>query len=229
MGQAIERIACARGHRVVAVVDETNSNTITDEALRQADVAIDFSVPAVAVDNYFRCFRVGIPVVSGTTGWLERWEEVAEACRQQDGGFFYASNYSIGVQVFFRMNRWLADTMNRLRSYRVSLEEVHHRHKLDAPSGTAITLAEGILEEHAGYTGWALAAGEPLPEDCLPIAARREAEVPGIHEVTYRSEVDELSIRHAAFSRDGFAEGAVLAAEYMQGKRGVYSMKDLLK
>ena len=228
MGKMIERIACERGHEVVLIVDEHSRKHCTDEQLRQADVAIEFTVPAVAVDNYKWCMDCGVPVVSGTTGWLERWEEVADYCRQKEGRFFYASNFSVGVNLFFRLNKYLARLMSALEDYKVLIEETHHIHKLDAPSGTAITIAEGILDNHAAYRTWGLDGGKPLEQDVLPVTAKREGEVPGIHSVIYKSSVDEIEIRHTALSREGFAKGAVLAAEFMKGKQqGVYGMDDL--
>lgn len=228
MGKMIERIAVSRGHQVVLVVDLDNQADCSVEQLRQADVAIEFTTPAVAVDNYKWCMDAGVPVVSGTTGWLDRWEEVVGYCREKGGGFFYASNFSIGVNIFFRLNKYLAKMMDNFRDYKIFIEETHHIHKLDAPSGTAITLAEGIIKNHSAYRSWKLYQGEELGEDVLPVAAKRIGEVPGIHGVTYKSAVDEIEIRHSAFSREGFAQGAVFAAEFLFGKKGVYGMDDLL-
>ena len=228
MGKTIERLARERGHEIVLIVDENNRTRCTDEQLKQADVAIEFTMPAVAVENYNWCFRNRVPVVSGTTGWLEKWDEVVTACERSGGTFFYASNYSIGVNIFFHLNRWLNQTMARFSNYKVSLEETHHIHKLDAPSGTAITLAEGILKEHPEYTSWKLDEGQVKVGE-LPIKAKREGEVPGIHSVTYQSGVDEIQICHSAYSRDGFAQGAVMAAEFLVGKQGVFGMEDLIK
>ena len=228
MGKMIERIAVSRGHQVVLVVDLDNRADCSVEQLRQADVAIEFTTPAVAVDNYKWCMDAGVPVVSGTTGWLDRWEEVVGYCREKGGGFFYASNFSIGVNIFFRLNKYLAKMMDNFRDYKIFIEETHHIHKLDAPSGTAITLAEGIIKNHSAYRSWILYLGEELGEDVLPVAAKRIGEVPGIHGVTYKSAVDEIEIRHSAFSREGFAQGAVFAAEFLFGKKGVYGMDDLL-
>ena len=229
MGKMIERIAIERGHESVLIVDENNRAACTDEQLKQADVAIEFTMPAVAVENYKWCFDNGVPVVSGTTGWLERWDEVVACCREQQGGFFYASNFSIGVNIFFQLNKYLAKMMNGFNDYKVFIEETHHIHKLDAPSGTAITIAEGILGNHDGYRSWQLNEGRQMPADVLPVTARRIGEVPGIHAVTYKSEVDEIEIRHSAVSREGFARGAVLAAEFLKGKNGVLGMEDMLK
>ena len=229
MGQLIAKILESKGHEVVLKVDIDNRNTVTDEELKQADVAIEFSMPKVAVDNYKWCFDCGVPVVSGTTGWLERWDEVVEYCKQKNGGFFYASNYSIGVNIFFHLNKQLAKIMSNFKEYGILLEETHHIHKLDAPSGTAITIADGILANHEAYDSWKLIEGAEAQEKELPIVAHRIGEVPGIHKVTYKSGVDEISIEHSAYSREGFAKGAVVAAEFMAGKQGVYSMDDLLK
>lgn len=229
MGKLIERIAIERGHEIVLIVDENNRKEVTDEQLGQAEVAIEFTMPQVAVENYKWCFSQGIPVVSGTTGWLERWEEVTAYCKENNGGFFYASNFSIGVNIFFRLNSYLAKLMKGFDDYKVFVEETHHIHKLDAPSGTAISIAEGILENHGGYTSWQLDEGNNATDGILPIIAKRIGEVPGIHAVTYKSEVDEIEIRHSAFSREGFAKGAVLAAEFLKGKTGVLGMEDMLK
>lgn len=229
MGKMIERIAIARGHEIVLIVDENNRAEITAKQLRQAEVAIEFTMPAVAVENYRWCFDNGVPVVSGTTGWLEKWEEVTAYCKERKGGFFYASNFSIGVNIFFQLNKCLARMMNGFNDYKVFIEETHHIHKLDAPSGTAITIAEGILGNHSGYNTWQLNHGEKMPEGVLPVTAKRIGEVPGIHAVTYKSEVDEIEIRHSALSREGFAQGAVLAAEFLKGKTGILGMEDMLK
>ncbi|WP_251619792.1 4-hydroxy-tetrahydrodipicolinate reductase [Odoribacter lunatus] len=229
MGKAIERIAENRGHLVTLKIDETNRTNCTDTQLKEADIAIDFSAPSIAVANYKWCFDNRVPVVSGTTGWLEQWEEVIAYCKDKDGGFFYASNFSIGVNLFFQLNTYLAQLMSGCEEYKIYIEETHHIHKLDAPSGTAITIAQGILEHHPAYKSWKLAHEIPLPADIIPVTAKREGEVPGIHTVLYKSEVDQIEISHSAFSREGFAYGAVLAAEFMQGKKGVFGMKDMLK
>lgn len=229
MGQLIAKILEEQGHEVVLKVDIDNRETVTNEELKMADVAIEFSMPKVAVENYKWCFDCGVPVVSGTTGWLERWDEVVSYCNEKQGGFFYASNYSIGVNIFFHLNKVLAKVMSNFGEYGVALDETHHIHKLDAPSGTAITIAEGILENHDGYTKWVLNDGGEVLKNELPIVAHRIGEVPGIHKVTYKSGVDEISIEHSAYSREGFAKGAVAAAQFMVGKSGVYSMDDLLK
>lgn len=224
MGKTIERLARERGHEIVLIVDENNRTRCTDEQLKQADVAIEFTMPAVAVENYNWCFRNRVPVVSGTTGWLEKWDEVVTACERSGGTFFYASNYSIGVNIFFHLNRWLAQTMARFSNYKVSLEETHHIHKLDAPSGTAITLAEGILKEHPEYTSWKLDEGQVKVGE-LPIKAKREGEVPGIHSVTYQSGVDEIQICHSAYSRDGSPRGLSWLPSFWLVNRGFSGWK----
>lgn len=229
MGKTIERIAVERGHQIVLKVDVDNRKDSTDAQLKEADVAIDFSAPSVAVENYKWCFDNGVTVVSGTTGWLDRWPEVVEYCKSKNCGFFYASNFSVGVNLFFQLNTYLAQLMSGFNDYKVYIEETHHIHKLDAPSGTAITLAQGILDHHPAYKSWELVHEVPLPEDVIPVTAKREGEVPGVHVVTYKSGADQIEICHSAFSREGFAHGAVLAAEFMLGKKGILGMKDLLK
>ena len=229
MGKMIEQTALERGHEIVLIVDENNRTNCTGDELKRAEVAIDFSIPAVAVENYKWCFDNGVPVVSGTTGWLEKWDEVMAYCQSKNGGFFYASNFSVGVNIFFQLNKLLAKMMGGFNNYKVFIEETHHIHKLDAPSGTAITIAEGILDNHPAYRSWKLDEGKDMPDDVLPVTAKRIGEVPGIHAVTYKSAVDEIEIHHSAYSREGFALGAVLAAEYMNGKTGIFGMEDLLK
>ncbi|WP_080902813.1 4-hydroxy-tetrahydrodipicolinate reductase [Parabacteroides sp. Marseille-P3160] len=226
MGKTIEQIAISRGHRIVSVIDVNNPEEFGSEDFRSAEVAIEFTTPASAFSNYLKCFEAGVAVVSGTTGWLDHLDEIKERCAKEGRTFFYASNFSIGVNIFFALNKYLAKVMNRFPDYDISLKEVHHIHKLDAPSGTAITLANDILAEVGRKSRWTLdSAGKP--ED-LPIYAIREGEVPGIHEVTYDSEVDFIRIEHSAKSRAGFALGAVLAAEFTLGKKGFLGMEDLL-
>jgi len=226
MGKTIERIALSRGHEVVLKIDVDNQNDLTVENLRKADVAIEFTIPASALYNYGVCFRAGIPVVSGTTGWLNRKEEVLHEMKQADGTFFYASNYSLGVNLFFALNKKLAQLMSNRPEYKVSMEEVHHTQKLDAPSGTAITLAEDLSEILPGISSWTL--DEPQQPDQMKIKAIREGQVPGIHRIMYESDVDHILIEHSAKSREGFALGAVLAAEFCPGKKGLLSMHELL-
>ena len=225
MGKAIEQIARERGHEIVSIIDISNSQDFASEAFRSADVAIEFTSPSTAYGNYLKCFEAGVPVVSGTTGWLDKMPEIKRLCAEEGKTFFYASNFSIGVNIFFAVNKYLAKIMNHFPSYDVRMTEVHHVHKLDAPSGTAITLAEGILENIDRKERWTLNTAEQ-PTD-LPIQAIREGEVPGIHEIVYESDADKISIKHDAKSRAGFALGAVLAAEFTAGKKGFLGMNDL--
>lgn len=225
MGKTIEQIAHNRGHEIVSIIDINNAEDFESEAFKSADVAIEFTTPATAYGNYLKCFAANVPIVSGTTGWLEHMDEVKRLCREEGKTFFYASNFSIGVNIFFALNKYLAKIMNNFPSYDVRMNEAHHIHKLDAPSGTAITLAEGILENVGRKERWVLETAES-PSD-LPIHAIREGEVPGIHEIIYESEADTISIKHDAKSRAGFALGAVLAAEFTVGKKGFLGMNDL--
>ncbi len=226
MGKEIERIALDRGHSIVSIIDENNLSGFDSAEFKGADVAIEFTTPASAMNNFRKCFAAGVPVVAGTTGWLENMPEVKDACENKGQTFFYASNYSLGVNIFFAVNKYLAKIMNNFPDYTVKMEEVHHIHKLDAPSGTAITLAEGIIENVDRKTDWNLEA-ELKPSD-LAIHCIREGEVPGIHEIFYESEADIISIKHDAKNRKGFALGAVLAAEFTNGKKGFLGMQDML-
>ena len=227
MGKTIEQIALSRGHQIVSIVDINNPEEFQSANFKSADVAIEFTTPATAFDNYMKSFAAGVPVVSGTTGWLDRIGEIKEKCEKEGKTFFYASNFSIGVNIFFALNKYLAKIMNNFPTYNITMTETHHIHKLDAPSGTAITLAEGILENVDRKERWTLETAEQ-PTD-LPIHAIREGEVPGIHEVTYESDVDYISIKHDAKSRAGFALGAVVAAEFTAGKKGFLGMDDMLQ
>lgn len=226
MGHEIEKIALQRGHQVVAIIDEHNVSDFDSPEFLSADAAIEFTQPISAVDNYKKCFDRNIPVVSGTTGWLSRLGDVKKYCDEADKTFFYASNFSIGVNIFFAVNKYLAKIMNRFPNYDVNIEEIHHIHKLDSPSGTAITIAEGILDNIDRKHQWKEA--ESGAADDLLIHARREGETPGIHEVRYASAVDTISIKHDAANRRGFALGAVVAAEFIKGKKGFFTMKDML-
>lgn len=226
MGQAIEQIALNRGHEIVLKIDINNPHDLTPENLRKADVAIEFTVPASAMGNYRQCFQAGVPVVSGTTGWLSRKAEVLKELEQSGGTFFYASNFSLGVNLFFVLSKKLAMLMENRSEYQVSMEEVHHTQKLDAPSGTAITLAEDLIGILPGLDSWTI--DETGNKQQLKIKAIREGQVPGIHRVIYESDVDHILIEHSAKSRQGFALGAVLAAEFCPGKKGLLSMADLL-
>lgn len=231
MGKLIEQIALERGHSIGLVVDEHSSPEVFSfQELRSCDVAIEFTRPEVAEHNCLRLIEAGLPVVSGTTGWSDGVVRLSEMVRKrQDASFFWASNFSLGVNLFFEAARRLSALMQPYDSYRVEVEEVHHIHKLDAPSGTAITLAERVLGELPQLTGWHLVSDGVLPtQGSLPIHAIREGEVAGIHSVSYYSEEDVISLRHEAFSRRGFALGAVLAAEYAAQHSGVHTMQDLI-
>ncbi len=220
MGKVIERIALERGHEIVLKKDQNN----TFEGLSIADVAIDFSVPDSAVANISECLNNGIPVISGTTGWLADYPKMVQLCEEKNGSFIYASNFSLGVNVFFELNEYLAKMMTNLKQYNVSMEEIHHTQKLDAPSGTAITLAEGVIK-HTDYANWTLET--PISNE-IHIEAKRIENVPGTHSIFYDSEVDQIEIKHTAHSREGFALGAVVAAEWLFGKKGVFNMKNVL-
>ncbi len=225
MGREIEQIAKKRGHEIVSIIDIDNQADFESEAFRSADVAIEFTIPSVAIGNYRKCFAAGVPVVSGTTGWLEHLPEIKKACNEGKT-FFYASNFSLGVNIFFALNKYLAKIMNGFPAYEVNMEEVHHIHKLDAPSGTAITLAEGIIEELDRKNSWV--EGKKAATNEIEITAIRRDEVPGIHSITYESDVDSIRITHDAKSRKGFALGAVVAAEFTCGKKGFLTMTDML-
>ena len=227
MGQEIEKIAKSRGHSIVSVIDINSMSEMDSSIFKTADVAIEFTTPHTALNNYKKCFSAKIPVVSGTTGWLEHIEEVKTACEKEGQTFFYASNFSLGVNIFFALNKYLAKMMNNFPDYNIKMEEIHHIHKLDAPSGTAITLAEDIMAENSTKERWNLEIEENKSD--LAIHCIREGEVPGIHEIIYESSVDTIHIKHDAKSRQGFALGAVLAAEFVLGKTGFLGMNDMLK
>lgn len=221
MGQTIEQIAIKRGHTIVLKVDKGDA----DYDITKADVAIDFSIPDVAFNNISKCINNNVPVISGTTGWLDNYDNAIALCEEKKGAFIYASNFSLGVNIFFELNKTLAKMMRALEQYNVSMEEIHHTKKLDAPSGTAISLAEDIISNSDKYEGWKL---EEQVEKNIPIAAKRIGDVPGTHTVTYESEVDTVTIEHVAHNRQGFALGAVIAAEWIVGKTGVFTMNDVL-
>lgn len=220
MGKVIERIALERGHEIVLRKGSTDSF----EGLENTDVAIDFSVPDSAVNNISTCLEKGIPVVSGTTGWLEDYHKMVNLCKEKNAAFIYGSNFSLGVNLFFELNDYLARMMSKFNQYNVSMEEIHHTQKLDKPSGTAISLANSIIN-HTEKNNWSI---ENPKSDDLFIDVKREDHVPGTHSVFYQSEVDTIEIKHTAHSRDGFAFGAVIAAEWILGKKGVFTMKDVL-
>lgn len=220
MGKIIDEISLSRGHEVVARLKETPNR----ESLKDADVVIEFSNPEAAFENIKVCLENKIPVICGTTGWLDKKPEIERIAVEQNSAFLYGSNFSLGVNLFFAINEKLAKLMNNVDEYQCQLEEIHHIHKKDAPSGTAISIAEGIIE-NSKYEAWKL---DETKDKELGIFAIREDEVPGTHSVFYRSEVDEIEIKHTAFNRNGFALGAVIAAEWIVGKQGVFSMKDVL-
>lgn len=228
MGREIERILRERGHEVALVIDVDNAGDLNAENIRGVDVAIEFTTPVTALGNIRKCLEIGVPVVCGTTAWTQHLPQVEALCRERGGAFFYASNYSVGVNMIFRINKLLAAMMNRFPEYDVTIEEVHHTQKKDAPSGTAITLAEDMVAALDRKSRWVGACGTaPAPEE-LEIGSVRRSVVPGAHTVTYESDVDTITLSHNAKSRAGFAVGAVLAAEFLAGKKGIYSMNDLL-
>ena len=227
MGKIIERIALERGHEIVSVIDVDNTDDFDSDAFKSADVAIEFTVPQVALSNYRRAFASGIAVVSGTTGWSEHLPEIKKEIEVGNKTLFWSSNFSLGVNIFMAVNKYLAGIMNQFPNYNVEMTEVHHTQKLDAPSGTAITLAEGILEQLDRKNKW-VKETEGNPDE-MAIKSFRRGQVPGIHTICYESEVDTISITHDAKSRDGFALGAVVAAEFTAGKKGFLGMEDMLK
>lgn len=227
MGRAIESLAPEHGAEIVWRLDVENRAEATSELLRQADVAVEFTRPEAAFDNVILCLQNGLPVVSGTTGWLEKLPEAQDFCRKNGGALLWASNFSVGVNLFFALNSYLSKLMNERVEYAPAVTEIHHVHKLDAPSGTALTLVNEILAKVKRTSGWALSPTLPQVGE-IPVAAVREGEVPGTHIVKWQSPVDEISIEHRAHSRMGFANGAILAAKWLAGKRGVFTMKNVL-
>ena len=224
MGHEIEKICVSRGHEIVCIIDENNQKDFDSPAFQSADVAIEFSIPDAALQNYKNAFKYNIPVVAGTTGWLSHMSEIKNLCQSGNNTFFYASNYSVGVNIFFAMNKYLAKLMNQFPDYNVEMEETHHIHKLDAPSGTAITLAEGIIDNLDRKGEWTM--NNPNTSE-IYIGAIREGEVPGNHKVKYFSDFDSITIEHDAKTRKGFALGAVIAAEFVKGKKGFLTMSDI--
>jgi 4-hydroxy-tetrahydrodipicolinate reductase len=221
MGKVIERIALERGHEIVL----RKSSASSFDGLDNADVAIDFSVPSSAVTNISECLNNGIPVISGTTGWLQDYNKMVALCKDKNGAFIYGSNFSLGVNLFFELNNYLGKMMSKFNQYKVTMEEIHHTQKLDAPSGTAISLAKGVIE-NSNYSNWTL---ENPKENEIQIDAKRIENVPGTHSIFYTSEVDTIEIKHTAHNRDGFALGSLIAAEWLVGKKGVFTMKDVLE
>ncbi|MDO4692400.1 MAG: 4-hydroxy-tetrahydrodipicolinate reductase [Porphyromonadaceae bacterium] len=230
MGQMVERVARERGHEVILRIDKADEGALDDDRIAEADVAIEFTSPESAYDNCRRALQRGVPVVSGTTAWADGVAKLQELCREHETmSFLWASNFSLGVNLFWELNRQAACLMHSIPGYRLSIEEVHHIHKLDAPSGTAITLAEAVLEERDDLSRWELTSDSDRAQpDVLPITSIREGEVAGIHRLSYTSSVDKIMLEHEAFSREGFALGAVVAAEYASGHRGAHRMRDVM-
>ena len=222
MGKVIEKIAKNRGHKIIYRIDENSINY----DLKKVDVAIDFSTPKAAFSNINMALENSIPIISGTTGWLDNYNKAVKLCNEKNGAFLYASNFSLGVNIFFEINRQLAKIMSNHPEYVIKMKEIHHTEKIDAPSGTAITLAESIIKE-TDYQKWSL--NKDFKENEISIEAQRLSDKTGTHEVIYKSDIDEIKIKHAAVNREGFGLGAVIAAEWLIGKKGVFSMKDVLK
>jgi len=223
MGKEVEKIALERGHELILRIEKNEEYDISE-----ADVAIDFSVPSAAFNNITSCFKKNIPVISGTTGWLEDYEKAVTICKKNNGSFIYASNFSIGVNLFFELNDKLSRIMNSNNNYSPSIEEIHHTKKLDAPSGTAITIAEQTIK-NSSTKEWCLHTnGAKVDKEIIPISSKRIKDVPGTHIVAYESEIDSIEIKHTAHNRKGFAHGAIIAAEWLINKNGVYTMKDVL-
>lgn len=225
MGKAIEEIALQKGHEISLVIDLDNAHDLTNENLQKADVAIEFTTPETAVDNILKCFDAGTPVVSGTTGWLHKVNEVKDTCTKKNGSLLYSSNFSIGVNIFFELNKRLAELMSK-QDYELIVEETHHTQKKDAPSGTAITIAEGILKKLPHKKQWVNYKSDKAED--LSIISHRIDPAAGTHSIKYFSGVDDIEIIHTAHNRKGFASGAVLAAEFIKDKKGIFSMKDVL-
>jgi 4-hydroxy-tetrahydrodipicolinate reductase len=227
MGKTIEKIALSRGHEISLIYSLDDKPADWKERLALSDVAIEFTAPDAAIDHIMACFEAKTPVVVGTTGWYSRFDEVQKRCKEKNGGLFYATNFSIGVNLFFELNKKLAQLMKSYPAYALEMEEIHHIHKKDAPSGTAITLAEGIMENNTSYSGWVNDSEAEAGK--IPLISVREDEVPGTHSIRYTSAIDRIEIIHTAFNRQGFAAGAVAAAEFLAGKKGIFNMTDLLK
>jgi len=227
MGKEVEKICLNRKHNIVAILDTVEDWKKLDTINNSAAIIIDFSLPEEAINNYLRCFRLGLPIVTGTTGWYDKFDFITKQCAINNGTLFYAPNFSIGVNLFFKVNEYLAKLMAGFNNYKAHINETHHIHKLDAPSGTAIAAADGILKKHKYYNSWSL--NKKNKPDSLPIFSFREGGVTGNHEVVYESNEDILSIVHQAKNRSGFALGAVLAAEFVVDKRGIFNMNDFLK
>lgn len=231
MGQEIDRLLKEKDHEVIARLTAENAAQISDDELRQADVVIEFTRPETAIANYKRCLSLNLPVVSGTTGWLDHWDKWTSEVEEKAGSFFYASNFSLGVNLLFALNRQLAKWMNKQSEYNAALTEIHHTGKLDAPSGTAISMAKGLIEEVDRIGDWALVDKPESPlehNQVLPVFSERVDPTPGTHKLRWRSTIDELEISHVAYSRAGFAQGAIAAAEWLPGRIGLFGMQDML-
>jgi 4-hydroxy-tetrahydrodipicolinate reductase len=226
MGHEIEDIAKKRGHAIKLIIDQDNTNDLNEDNLKGIDAAIEFSSPSAAYSNIVKCLTMKVPVVCGTTGWLDDYDKAAEVCRTNKTSFMHSSNFSIGVNLLFKLNKELAKQIERYNEYTVSIEEIHHIKKLDAPSGTAITLARGIADNHFGYSKWCFPTDKT--DDCIPIHSVREGMVPGTHIVTWDSEIDTISLKHEAKNRKGLALGSVVAAEYIHSKVGIFTMNDVM-
>ncbi len=225
MGKTIEKIAIERGHNIVSIIDIDNQQDFDSDAFRSADVAIEFTTPATAVDNYFKAFAQGVPVVSGSTGWTTRMPEIKAVCDRGEATFFWTSNFSLGVNIFFALNKYLSALMDNFTDYTPEMKEIHHIHKLDHPSGTAITLAEGLINNVTRIDSW---TEDKTATSQLQINHEREGEVPGTHIISWDSEVDTITIEHKAKSRQGFALGAVVAAEWVSGQKGFLTMDQMM-
>jgi 4-hydroxy-tetrahydrodipicolinate reductase len=226
MGREIEAIALKRGHEIAVKINTANPMDKSENQLKNCDVAIEFSTPHAVLNNIKNCFDLKLPVVVGTTGWYDHFDEIKKLCDAKQGSLFHATNFSVGVNLFFKVNAYLAELMNKYENYEVSMEEIHHIHKLDKPSGTAISLANQIIAKLDRKTNWSL---EKKQDNSLFIKDVREGEVPGTHIIKYSSEVDDIEIMHKAHNRKGFALGSVIAAEFLNGKKGIYTMNDLFK
>lgn len=227
MGKEVEKVCLSRNHKIITRIDNVDDWQKLSDINYSSAVVIDFSMPDEAINNYVRCFKLGLPIVTGTTGWYDKFDQVSKQCTEQNGTLFYAPNFSIGVNIFFKANTYLAKLMAGLNNYKVHINETHHIHKVDAPSGTAIATAEGVINEYKNLDSWIL--NKEDKDNSLPIYSYREGEVTGTHEVVYESEVDNITLKHEAKNRSGFALGAVLAAEFVVGKKGVFNMNDLIK
>jgi 4-hydroxy-tetrahydrodipicolinate reductase len=227
MGREIEKTAIERGHKTGLIIDIDNQADLNQKNLSDIDVAIDFSIPDSAYSNILKCFEYNIPIVSGTTGWLDKLEEIKSICRDKNQTFFYAANYSLGVNIFMQLNKYLAEIMNSFPDYEITMEEIHHKQKLDAPSGTAIKLANDIIPSVKRKNKWEL--NKASDNSTIKITAYRKDNVPGIHKITYDSPMDTVEIKHSAKNRKGFALGALMAAEFIKDKKGYYTINDLLR